>query len=116
MLTMRFFVQGNETISLRNMADVYASLHVTPDLVEKFNDARAKTNAGLDKPMPMNLGGHVLTWREIYEVFLWGGLTHANAKKKLGYDFWVRNPILFALLENEFVLATGLLWNMIFFT
>ncbi len=115
-LTIRFFVQDNETISFRNVADVYASIPVTSDLVEKLNDARAKTNAGLDRQTNINLNGHVLTWREIYEVFLWGGLAHANPKKKAVYDTWVPNPILFPLLQNEFVEALTILLNMIFFT
>ena len=115
-LTIRFFVQDNETISFRNMANIYASLQVTHDLVDKFNDARAKTNAGLDRQTHINLNGHVLTLREIYEVFLWGGLAHANPKKKAIYDTWVPDSILFPLLQNEFVEALEILLNMIFFT
>lgn len=47
-LTMRFFVQDNETISFRNMADLYAGLPVNPEIIQKFNDARTMTNAILD--------------------------------------------------------------------
>lgn len=115
-LTIRFFVQDNETISFRNMAELYAGLPVGKDLVDKFNDARTKTNAALDKPSPIKLNNTELTFRAIFEVFLWGGLAHANPTKKAVYDTWVPNPILFPLLQNEFVYALGIVLNMIFFT
>lgn len=115
-LTMRFFVQDNEITSFRNMADLYAQLPVNPDLIQKFNDARAKTNASLDTLTPIKLNNASLTYRTIFEVFLWGGLAHANPKKKTIYDSWAQNPILFPLLQNEFVFALGVLLNMIFFT
>jgi hypothetical protein len=115
-LTMRFFVQDNEPSSFRNMADIYAGLQVDQDLVDKFNDARTKTNTALDKPSLIKLNNTELTYRAIYEVFLWGGLAHANRKKKAVYDSWVLDPILFPLLQNEFVYALGIILNMIFFT
>lgn len=115
-LTMRFFVQDNEIISFRNMADLYAQLPVNRDLIQKFNDARAKTNASLDTPTSIKLNDASLTYRTILDVFLWGGLAHANSKKKAIYDSWTRNPILFPLLQNEFVFALGVHLNMIFFT
>jgi len=114
-LTMRFFVQNNE-ISFNNMAGLYAEMPVDHDLVDKFNDARTKTNATLDKPSPIKLNNAELTYRAIFDVFLWGGLAHANPNKKAVYDTWVTNPILFPLLQNEFVYALGILLNMIFFT
>lgn len=115
-LTMRFFLQDNETSSFRNMADIYAGLQVGRDLVKKFNDARTETNTALDKPSPIKLNNTELTYRAIYEVFLWGELAHANPKKKAVYDTWVRDPILFPLLQNEFVWALGIIWKMISFT
>jgi len=115
-LTMRFFVQDNEATSFRNMADLYAQLPISPDLAQKFNDARAKTNTSLDKPTPIKLNNADLTYRTVFDIFLWGGLAHANPKKKAIYDSWAQNPILFPLLQNEFVFALGILLNMIFFT
>ena len=115
-LTIRFFVQDNETTSFRNMAGLYAIISVDSDLVDKLNDARTKTNAALDKPSPIKLNNTELTYRAIYEVFLWGGLAHANPNKKAVYDTWVPNLLLFPLLQNEFVYALGILLNMIFFT
>ncbi|MFH1560557.1 MAG: hypothetical protein ABID84_04010 [Chloroflexota bacterium] len=115
-LTMRFFVQDNETTSFHNMAGLYARLPVAADLAKKFNDARDKTNISLDKRTPINLNNVDLTYRAVFEVFLWGGLAHANPTKKRVYDSWVRDQILFSLLQNEFIVALAIILNMIFFT
>lgn len=115
-LTIRFFVQDNEATSFSNMADLYAELPINPDLAQKFNDARAKTNTSLDKPTLVKLNNTALTYRTVFDIFLWGGLAHANPKKKAIYDTWVQDPILFPVLQNEFVFALGILLNMIFFT
>jgi hypothetical protein len=115
-LTMRFFVQDNESTSFRNMADLYAELPIDSELVKKFNYARDDTNATLDKATPIRPNNFDLTWRETFEVFLWGGLAHANPKKKAVYDSWAKDSILFPLVQNEFVFALGILLNMIFYT
>jgi len=115
-LTIRFFVQDNESTSFGNMADLYSKLPVSADLVQKFNVARARTNGDLDKTTLVNLNGVDLTYRTVYEVFLWGELAHANLKKKADYDSWARNTILFPLLKNEFVRALGIILNMIYYT
>lgn len=98
------------------MADLYAELPVDSELIKRFNDAREKTNAALDKPTNIKVNDVYLTWRTIFEVFLWGGLAHANPKKKKVYDSWARNPILFPLIQNEFVFALHILLSMILYT
>ncbi|MBI4307151.1 MAG: hypothetical protein HY678_12610 [Chloroflexi bacterium] len=115
-LTMRFFVQDNETTSLRNMADIYSKIPIDKVLVGKFNAARAKTNAALDNRTPISLNDEVLTYRVVFDVFLYGGLAHANPEKKRTYDAWARDPFVFSLLQNEFVFGLGILESMIFYT
>ena len=46
-LTIRFFVQDNDNISYRKMADLYSKLPVSTELAQKFDDTRTKTNAAL---------------------------------------------------------------------
>ncbi|MBI3413013.1 MAG: hypothetical protein HY051_02965 [Candidatus Aenigmarchaeota archaeon] len=51
-LTLRFFVQDNESISLRNFAHLYAGLPVDQELIDNFNAARDALNSFLDnKPL-----------------------------------------------------------------
>jgi hypothetical protein len=54
--------------------------------------------------------------RAIFEVFFWGELAYADPEKKAVYDSWAKNPIVFPLLQNESVVALGILLNMIFYT
>ena len=115
-LTIRFFVQDNESISFSKMGELYGQLPISADLNQKFDYARSETNADLDKATPFNVDGFVITFRYVFEVFLWGGLAHANAKKKVVYDSWAQNAILFPLLQNEFIRALAMILNMVFYT
>ncbi len=115
LFTLRFFVQDNETTSFRNMADIYDKLSVSADLVQKFNEARNKTNEFLDKPAPIKIGKANINYRHVFEVFLYGGLAHANKEKKAVYDSWLANPVLFPVLENEFVYAIATYLQAIFY-
>jgi len=58
-----------------------------------------------------------LTHREIFEVFMWGGLAHAYAQKgrKETFDLWKSIPGFFQILENEFVLALATILKAIFY-
>ena len=37
------------------------------------------------------------------EIFIYGGMAHANSAKKQLYDEWMSIPLARTLLENEFV-------------
>ena len=98
------------------MADLYAELPIDAELTDKFNEARAKTNQDLDRASMVIENGVELTYRYIYETFLWGGLAHADPQKKAIYDKWVQNQVLFTMVQNEFVYALQIILNMISFT
>jgi hypothetical protein len=101
-LTFRFFIQDNEKISLRNMASIFESNLSSEKTRSIYQEAREKLNEYLDSNTSFNFGG-VLTNREIMDVFIYGGLSHATDSKKLKYDEWKSSTILFPFLENEFV-------------
>ena len=46
-LTLRFFIQKREPISLRKMATLYQTLPISPKLLERFNAARDNLNGSL---------------------------------------------------------------------
>ena len=115
-LTIRFFIQDNESTSLRNIAHLYSRLPVDPGLVERFVDARTKTNSDLHQATSLNVDRVDLTYQTIFDVFLWGGLAHANFGKKAIYDSWAEDPAFFLLLQDKFIQALRIILNMIFFT
>lgn len=118
-LTFRFFVQDNEPSSFRNMAGFYndPDLPFNPWTRRRFNSARDAVNADLDAHSFAQVNNQRLTNREIFEVFLWGGLAHAYAKKgrKETYDMWKAVPGFFQLMENDFVYTLARILNAIFY-
>jgi len=119
-LTFRYFVQDNEPTSLRNMTrlhdDLYAVSLVPQTIAEEFRAARNHVNEVLDSEMHMEYNGKQLTRRDVYEVFLWGGLAHANKTKKALYDEWrdFPLPMFFLMLEREFIATLGRILGAIF--
>ena len=103
-LTIRFFIQDNESTSLRNMADIYNEIPLSLDIKDNFNSARGKLNSYLDREPTISLKwkGKNLTKREIFDTFIYGGLAHANPKKKIDFDAWMQNQYLAKLIAAEF--------------
>lgn len=117
-LTFRFFVQDNEPSSFRNMAGFYndVGLPFDSEMVRRFNEARDAVNALLDESSFLKVDNRPLTHREIFEVFMWGGLAHAYAQKgrKEQFDLWRGIPGFFQILENEFVYTLANILKAIF--
>ena len=102
-LTLRFFLQNNEPISIANVAALYENLDVAADLKASVSETRAKLNEFLD-------GGAVTFWhvekltrRRIMDVFLYGGLAHAQRQKKDIFDQWAADARLYPEIEAEFI-------------
>jgi len=106
-LTFRFFIQDNEKSSFGNMAETYDGLPISQQKKESFKDARKTLNDFLDSKSPITFRGQGITYREIYEVFLYGEIAHANAKKKEIFDQWMSYPLINVFIYNEFINILG---------
>lgn len=117
-LTIRFFIQNNENSSFRNMAKMYDKLHASGLLSEsvagKFGRMRNAVNDFLNGETFIEYNDERLTRRRIFEIFVWGGLAHANKSKKAVFDQWQQVPFFFPLVENEFVNTLVTLLGAIF--
>lgn len=104
-LTLRFFVQDNETSSFRNLADAYEILPISQEAKQEFSNARDALNSYLDSSLPfkVTLYGKTYTNREILEVFVYGGFAHANPEKKELFDKWMEIKIDKQTLTNALV-------------
>lgn len=102
-LTFRFFIQDNEKSSFRNMAKIYdglpASLLRERDL---FAHRREMFNEYLDSKSALKVERKDVTHRETMDVFMWGGLSHANKDKKKVFDTWMSNQVMAPFLQTEF--------------
>lgn len=114
-LTFRLFRQNGDGISIRELAEIYESESVPTDLRDEFDRIRTALNDRLDSP-PMvayEVNGESITRGRILEVFLYGGLAHANPEKLETYEQWQQVPMFFALLSNEFHATLGEFFNCV---
>jgi len=113
-LTFRFFIQDNESISLRNIKDVFHSDLAKEEEKNNFDEARNNLNTYLEGNTMFNIDG-MIKRRELMEVFIFGGLSHANTAKKEKYDKWMRSEILAPFMQNEFSVIIFEVLNIIVF-
>lgn len=108
-LTFRFFIQDNETTSLRNIASLYDSDNIDPQQRAYFQSARNEINKMLDSPNFFNLNydGVTPTNRQIMDVFVYGGLAHANPEKYKTYKDWMSFPPAAVMLQACFNAILG---------
>ena len=104
-LTFRLFVQDKDSISIRNITALLQSLPITSVVKSTAVEIRSAINQFLDSDTPYGYNGEQLTFRRIYEVFLWGYLCHIDDDKYAVYDAWSSFAPVFPMLENEFVFA-----------
>ena len=108
-LTYRFFIQDNEKISFHNMSKIYDESGMTQDKINAFKNIRENINNFLNS----NSITKTDTYRKIQDIFIYGGLSHANETKKRIFDSWKRNQLIFKILENEFVFVLATILNAI---
>jgi len=113
-LTFRFFIQDNEPISLRKIKNAFYSDLAKEDEKCNYDRARKELNQYLDGYTMFNINGMV-TRRELMNVFIYGGLSHANTKKKEMYDGWMGNVMLAPFMQNEFSVIINEVLNFIVF-
>jgi hypothetical protein len=113
-LTIRFFIQDNENVSLRNIARIYEVAPIEEQLKEKFTLLRNQLNQYLDSDsfILINVNGVIFNHRKILDVVIYGSLSHAKELKKKQYDFLMKSPLK-ALIENDFVYTLTIIFNII---
>lgn len=76
-LTLRFFIQDNESSSFGNLAKIYSKLPEYCKEKKEFLNVRKELNDYIDLPdkfLPITENGKTLTNRDIYNTFIYGGL------------------------------------------
>lgn len=101
-LTFRFFYQDNEKSSFRQISQTYEKLPISSELRENFAGWRKGLNDYLDKKINMTIDGKNPSQRELLDIFIYGGLAHANLQKKAIYDKWRKMGFVYPMLEMQF--------------
>jgi hypothetical protein len=125
-LTIRFFLQTKESISLDNITKLYARLPIDAELVNSVNELNTKINTFLDTISDFKIVHNnttnsntstytcVYTYRNLLDIFLYGGLAHADKEKKIIYDDLKNRPYFFTHAEAEFLHALKTYLDTIF--
>lgn len=108
-LTLRFFIQDNETSSLRNIGAIYEEIGDDDGFLSRFNSARNGVNQLLDSPNLMNITFNDWrpTNRDVMETFVYGGLAHANPEKRRVLKAWMGSPPESVLFQFCFTQVLG---------
>lgn len=106
-LSLRFLIQDNETSSFRNLAKVYESPSISQEDRINFRNARDVLKRCLDSPTTVRMENEILTRRELLDTFVYGGLAHANKRKKERHDSWMVNKCLAPYLTNDFIVTVS---------
>lgn len=127
-LTFRFFIQKNEAPSFRWLAtNVLDDPGLSDEWKQEFTDIRDQLNKFLDQssgynervvaPPPDGVPGEARldgeyewTNRQIMDVFIYGGMAHADPEKSATYQRWRSNQLGFPYVQHLFdsIIMAGL--------
>lgn len=81
-LSLRFFIQDNEDISIRNLYKIYNNHNIDQSFRNRFNEARNWLINYLDCKCIVKQEGLNLTRLQVFEYFVYGEYAHATKKEE----------------------------------
>ena len=116
-LTMRCFLDDTEECSLENLAHYYQDATIGTEHARFYLANRNVYNIALDgvtelidREQVVDTDGNVigsietpLTQRQVFDLWVYGGLSHANLTKKQQFDALFGDPATRAMLRQSFV-------------
>jgi hypothetical protein len=109
-LTLRFFVQGRDGISLEQISKIYEGLPLPDQYKQSARRAFENVEAYMESPAGFIFNGTTVTNRRLFEVFMYGGLAHANDDKRAEYESWMKSPLGGVMMQYFF---EGIAANMV---
>ncbi|XSG74417.1 hypothetical protein ACP8Y2_19780 [Herpetosiphon llansteffanensis] len=117
MLTMRCFLDESEECSLENLAQYYKGATIGTEHARLYLGNRNVFAMALDgvtelvdREQVIDHDGNVigsidkpLTQRQVFDLWIYGGLSHAKRTKKQQFDALVGDPVTRAMLWQSFV-------------
>jgi hypothetical protein len=114
LLTLRLFDQRRDGLRLEQMATLHKSLPVPAELQENSRDVANRLAAYMDRKSKLSLAGHNPTWREIFDVLVYGGHAHVNDDKEDRFLAWTSDDFVKVLTEDELVEILGAFTQAVF--
>ena len=109
-LKLRFFIQNNESTSLSNMARLYSGLDIGAQISGQFFEIRDSVNFYLDSPSNLSISeAGPMTHRDIFDLFVYGDIAHANDKIKEEEYRAISQTAFFPMFQDDFTKTVQLL-------
>ena len=102
-LKYRLFIQDKDDISIKRMEKLYSRIG-NDTFYNKFKELKTSINVILDKPSMVKINQHIVTNREIHNMFLKGGWAHIkeNNKERKFYLSIKDDPATYTIFKNDF--------------
>lgn len=106
-LNLRFFIQNNDLLSIKNWIERINLAPLPSELIEEANILRNELNKLLDSPrlnVKLQENRLILTTRDIIEAYVYGEYAHSNPSKKKLFDeigFQKSDNLCFILRTKE---------------
>ena len=113
MLNLRFFIQNNELISLQNLKKFYNQHSDNEENIKKYNELCSIFNAELDNTWPFKFNDQVLTFRNIFEGFIYSKIAHSNINSHKLFNDLVNQPFGYYLAYDYFIRCINLIHDIL---
>jgi len=106
---LRKFIQKNDSLSINNLTPIYQSDLVLAGGRDRFNEIISDYEKFM-KQQKHEVNDEKLTNQRIFDVFLYGNVSHRSNGTKEIHDSWESNPGTYLFLKNEFI---SILYNYV---
>ncbi len=112
-LNLRFFIQDNEPISIRNLSEFYKSNCLKSENIDKFEELRKVLNAELNKEWSFRFNNQVLLFRDIFEGFIYANIAHSKFNSHDKFKNLTKDPFAYHLALDSFLRAINLIHDIL---
>jgi hypothetical protein len=99
----RFFQKGEDTLKIHKLIPIYQLDLVNNSEKKIFNRILSDLDKFNKKATNYRIGEECLTNEKIFEVFMYGRVSHRSKGTKDVHDRWEKIPPFYLLLKNEFI-------------
>lgn len=102
-LNLRFFIQDKDPISLRNLSKFYETNCPDQEIKKKFVELHRIFNSELDKEWPFLYNDQKLTFRDIFDGFIYSKIAHRNVNRHKIFHNLTKHPFGYFLALDYFL-------------
>ncbi|GEM_PF-3223716 len=104
-LSLRLFIQNNDTISIHNVSQIIETLPVSNTVKEPFRQQRAELNRYLDSNPMFTAFGEPKNYRDLLNTFVYGDLSHFDANLRPAFLRWMTDPLVRPHMKTQFLMV-----------